>query len=169
MIASPAQPRPQAPAGCPQARGEPRSALRGAARRATAGARPRLAGAALLLAAVALAGCASQRTDRSGLFEPYRIDLPQGNYVTQEMLDQVKPGMTRSQVRAALGSPLLETMFRDNRWDYVFRYKHASGRSEQRRVTVHFSDERVASVEADTLPPREDPSDPALPGSTAPR
>lgn len=124
---------------------------------------------ALALAAMAFGGCGTQRSDRSGLFEPYRTDLPQGNYVTREMLDQVQPGMARAQVRAALGSPLLEPMFRADRWDYVFRYLHASGRSEQRRVTIHFSEDKVASIEADELPLREDPTDPALPGSAARR
>ncbi len=124
-----------------------------------------LAGTLLLALAVASAGCASQRNDRSGLFEPHRIDLPQGNYITQEMLDQVRPGMTRAQVRVALGAPLLDALFHDDRWDYVFRYTHASGRTEQRRVTIHFDGERVKSIESDPLPPREDPADPALPGA----
>ena len=163
MIASPSQnPRP-ARADRPDGRAvAPARGHRKATRRA-------LAGAALVLIAAASAGCASQRSDRSGLFEPYRTDLPQGNYVTREMLDRVQPGMTRAQVRAALGSPLLGNMFRNDRWDYVFRYLHASGRSEQRKVTVRFTDDRVAAVEADELPPREDPSDPALPGSRAPK
>lgn len=163
MIASHLQhPRPARAdrlAGSPAARNP---AVTGRTRRA-------LAGAALVLLAAASAGCASQRSDRSGLFEPYRTDLPQGNYVTREMLDRVKPGMTRSQVRAALGSPLLENMFRADRWDYVFRYLHASGRSEQRRVTIRFRDDRVDAIEADELPLREDPTDPALPGARAPR
>ncbi len=117
--------------------------------------------AALLLSS---AGCASAPGGGSGLFKPYRIDIPQGNYLTQEMVDQVKPGMRRQQVRVALGSPLLDQMFRDDRWDYVFRYQHASGRSELRRVTVHFKDDVVSEIRADELPQHEDPSDPALPG-----
>lgn len=125
-------------------------------------------GLALALAAATLAtlaGCASQRNDRSGLLEPYRTDLPQGNYVTREMLDQVEIGMTREQVRAALGTPLLRQLFRDDRWDYVFRYQHASGRSDQRRVTVLFRNDRVAEIKSDELPLRDDATDPLLPGA----
>ena len=120
-------------------------------------------GAAFLLSS---AGCAS--STGSGLFKPYRIDIPQGNYLTRDMVDQVKPGMRRQQVRAALGSPLIDPMFRDDRWEYVFRYQHASGRSDLRRVTVYFSGELVSEVRADELPQSEDSNDPALPGFRTP-
>ncbi|MFT4100658.1 MAG: outer membrane protein assembly factor BamE [Burkholderiaceae bacterium] len=125
--------------------------------------RPRTAlliGAALL----ALGGCASKDNTRSGLFEPYRFDIPQGNYVTQEMLDQVKPGMSREQVRFALGSPLLNAAFRTDRWNYIYRFQHANGRADVRRVVVFFADNNVERIEADPLPLRDDNDDPALPG-----
>ena len=93
------------------------------------------AGAALL-AVLALAGCTSTDKSRSGLLEPYRFDLPQGNYVTQDLLDQIKVGMTREQVRFALGSPLLVNGFRPDRWNYVFRYQHANGSADLRRVVM---------------------------------
>jgi outer membrane protein assembly factor BamE len=127
----------------------------------------RLACFALMPVFVLLTACASDDPDRSGVFEPYRINLPQGNYVTQEMLRQVRPGMSREQVRFALGSPLLNQTFRADRWDYVYRFQHASGRSEVRRVMIRFADEKVAQIEADALPVRDDASDPALPGSKA--
>ena len=119
-----------------------------------------------LVAAVGLAsaGCASKDPNRSGLFEPFRIDLPQGNYLTREQVDQVREGMTRDQVRFLLGTPLLGQVFHTDRWDYVFRYTHPNGQSETRRVVVRFADERVASIQADPLPLREDMNDPALPG-----
>lgn len=126
----------------------------------------RCGGGALVLA-LATAGCAGNRGESSGLFAPYRIDLPQGNYVTREMVDRVQPGMPREQVRAVLGTPLLSPVFRDDRWVYVFSYKQPSGRVEQRKVVVRFRGEQVESIEADELPPREDPTDPALPGARA--
>ena len=61
---------------------------------------------------VGVSACAPRSASRSGLFEPYRTDLPQGNYLTQAMVDQVKPGMTREQVKFALGAPLLTPVFR---------------------------------------------------------
>ena len=123
-----------------------------------------LRGAALLAALVATSGCSSNDPSRTGLLEPYRIDLPQGNYLTQAMLERVRPGMSPEQVRDALGAPLLGHVFHADRWDYVFRFQHPNGSFEQRKVTVRFRDGRVSTVQADPLPPREDPADPALPG-----
>lgn len=118
-----------------------------------------------LAAAVGLAGCASSDTTRSGLLEPYRTDLPQGNYVTREMLDRVSLGMSKAEVRRALGSPLLTDVFLPDRWNYVFSYRHRNGRVDLRRVIVQFNaQERVSLIEADQLPEVEAPSDPALPG-----
>jgi outer membrane protein assembly factor BamE len=118
---------------------------------------------AIGLATLMLPGCAGSDRNRGGLFQPYRIDVPQGNYVDQRMLDQVLPGMTREQVRFALGTPLLIDPFRPDRWDYVFRYQHANGDASVRRATVFFADNRVARVEASELP-ADDGTDPALPG-----
>lgn len=130
--------------------------------------RERLAHTALICLALGAmlvgAGCASRDTSRSGLLEPYRTDLPQGNYLTREQVDQVHPGMSQDQVRFILGTPLLGHVFHTDRWDYVFMFKHPSGRTELRHVTVHFDKDQVASIDADPLPLREDASDPALPG-----
>lgn len=130
--------------------------------------RPRAARLAIVAVATAVAlgslGCASKDTTRSGLLEPYRTGLPQGNYLTREVVDQVREGMSRDQVRFLLGTPLLEHIFHTDRWDYVFSYRHPNGDTELRRVTVRFRNDRVAAVEADPLPVREDASDPALPG-----
>jgi outer membrane protein assembly factor BamE len=111
-----------------------------------------------------LAGCGSTSSTRSGLFEPYKVDLPQGNYVTQEMVAQIRTGMSTDQVRFALGAPLLNSLFQPDIWSYVFRYKHAGGKVDLRRLVIHFKDQRVARVEGDDLPSGEDGSDPFLPG-----
>ena len=118
----------------------------------------------VLASALGVAGCASGDRSRSGLLQPYRIDVPQGNYVDQGMLDQVKAGMTPEQVRFALGTPLLVDPFRPERWDYVFRFQHPNGSADLRRATVFFAEGRVQRVEADALPASDEGSDPALPG-----
>jgi outer membrane protein assembly factor BamE len=115
-------------------------------------------------AATALAGCASRDKGSSGLFAPYRIEVPQGNYVDQTMLGQVREGMSREQVRFALGTPLLVDPFRPDRWDYVFRFQHPNGSADLRRATVHFDEGKVARVESVGLPVSDEGADPALPG-----
>jgi len=71
---------------------------------------------ALPLAAALLLGACSLMPD---FMQPYRIDVQQGNFVSQEMVSKLQLGMTREQVRAALGTPLLTDIFHVDRWDYV--------------------------------------------------
>lgn len=112
-----------------------------------------------------LTSCASDDTTRSGLLSPYRSDLPQGNYVTKAMLDQVRPGMSANEVQRLLGSPLLTDVFQPDRWNYVFSFRHPNGRVDLRKVIVRFDRaDQVVAIDADPLPETESPSDPALPG-----
>ncbi|WP_175831570.1 outer membrane protein assembly factor BamE [Burkholderia cenocepacia] len=108
-------------------------------------------------AVVALAGCSSydsvtQRIAQS--ITPYRITVVQGNFVSQEKAAQLQAGMTREQVRALLGTPLLADMFHADRWDYLFYFKRGSTSIvQQRDLVVNFSGDRVASwTGADNLP-----------------
>src|SRR5678815_1208073 len=77
---------------------------------------------ALASAALLLAGCSSLQSSQGFLsrITPYRLEIVQGNVVTQEQAAQIKPGMNRAQVRDILGSPLLTDPFHADRWDYVF-------------------------------------------------
>ncbi len=80
---------------------------------------------------------------------PHRIEIQQGNALTQDMLDKLKPGMTPSQVRFILGTPLVVDPFHKNRWDYVYRLERSGKVAEQRRVTVIFEDDRLKALEGD--------------------
>jgi outer membrane protein assembly factor BamE len=81
----------------------------------------------------------------------YRIDIQQGNNVTQAMLNELEPGMTKNQVAYVMGNPLLIDTFHPNRWDYLYSYKPGNGDREQRRVTVFFNDDGTLShLEGDT-------------------
>jgi outer membrane protein assembly factor BamE len=77
---------------------------------------------------------------------PYKIEVQQGNVITQEMVDKLKPGMTRSQVRFALGSPMISDAFHENRWDYVYRLEQVGRLVEQRNLTVFFEDDKLARL-----------------------
>ncbi len=128
------------------------------------GARSALCWIAAIGIGLTLAACSSADRTRSGFLEPYRISIPQGNYVNQQMLDQVREGMSRDQVKLALGSPLLTDAFHPERWDYIFRFQYANGETQLRRVTIRFQDDRVSAIKSDPLPARDDANDPALPG-----
>ena len=84
-------------------------------------------------------------------FNPYKIDVQQGNVLTQEMVAQLKPGQTREQVRFILGTPLLTDIFHQQRWDYVYSYrKGRSGEVETRQFSVYFDkDNRLERVSGD--------------------
>jgi outer membrane protein assembly factor BamE len=100
---------------------------------------------AVIAATLALTACS--------FFAPYRIDIRQGNYIDDAMLEQLKPGMTREQVRFALGSPLVVDVFHSDRWDYVYHFKSGSGnKMEQRAVAVFFVDDKLDRVEGDITP-----------------
>jgi outer membrane protein assembly factor BamE len=82
-------------------------------------------------------------------FNAYKIDVQQGNVLSQEMVAQLKPGQSRDQVRFILGTPLLTDIFHQQRWDYVYRYHDGqTGAVDQRRFSVFFDQnnqlERVA-------------------------
>lgn len=79
----------------------------------------------------------------------YKRDLAQGNLVTQDMVGQLQPGMSRHQVRAVMGTPLLEGPFDASQWDYLFRLDEAYGGVDQRRVTLTFDGERLVNIERD--------------------
>ncbi|MGO8857245.1 MAG: outer membrane protein assembly factor BamE [Steroidobacteraceae bacterium] len=81
----------------------------------------------------------------------YRINIQQGNYLDQAAVDQVKAGMTRSQVRYLLGTPLASDPFTKERWDYIYYLKKGrSNHVDSRRVTVYFDGEKVAKLDKPT-------------------
>jgi outer membrane protein assembly factor BamE len=90
-----------------------------------------------------------------GIFSPYRVDVQQGNFVSKEMLAQLKEGMTPEQVQFALGTPLLHDIFHANRWDYLFRLQKRNGEVTTSRVTVFFENKRMVRYEGGNLPSEE--------------
>ncbi|MCL1886714.1 MAG: outer membrane protein assembly factor BamE [Betaproteobacteria bacterium] len=86
------------------------------------------------------------------IITPYRISIQQGNFVSQEMLAKIQEGMTKEQVRFALGTPLMTDIFHPTRWDYIFRLQKPDGRITNNRVIIYFTDNRVARIVHDPLP-----------------
>ena len=106
----------------------------------------------LIFVVLLLAGC--QSVTLPGL-SAHKIDIQQGNVVTQDMVAKLKPGMSRSQVRFALGTPLIADPFHPNRWDYVY-VMHKKGKLvAQRRIVAVFQDDKLVRIEGDVVPARE--------------
>jgi outer membrane protein assembly factor BamE len=81
----------------------------------------------------------------------YRINIQQGNFLDQVAVDQVKEGMTRSQVRYLLGTPMVADSFNKDRWDYIYYLRKGRTRHvDSRRVTVYFDGEKVAKLDKPT-------------------
>lgn len=99
---------------------------------------------AVVAAVLALGGCSFGE-----LLKPYRIDVRQGNYVTPEMVAQLKPGMKPDQVRFVLGTPLVVDPFHQDRWDYFYRFAPGRGDASQNRLTVLFKDGVLAEFRGD--------------------
>jgi outer membrane protein assembly factor BamE len=105
-----------------------------------------------LAAAAALTGCKSVEIPSVPGVTPYRMVIQQGNFISQEMVSQLKPGMTKEQVRYVLGTPLVTDIFHADRWDYVFYREEKGGKREQRNLSVIFEKERLARVIGDLMP-----------------
>lgn len=98
-----------------------------------------------MILALPLAGC-----ELAPRLTPYRIEIQQGNYVTQDMVARLKPGLTRDQVRFVLGTPLVSDIFHEARWDYVFMRQRAnSPEIEYGRIAVFFEDGKLKRIEGD--------------------
>lgn len=89
--------------------------------------------------------------------KPYKLDVQQGNVVTSKMLLQLRPGMTKSQVRFIMGTPLIQDSFHGNRWDYVYQMREGGKVTEQRRVILDFENELLKTVRGDVIPAGSDP------------
>ena len=115
---------------------------------------------ALLIVLVGLvSGCASTRERIAGINFAnlgipgvYRSTIQQGNVITQEMVDRLKPGMTQRQVRFILGEPILGNTFRDERWDYVYTVQVGAQPRRQQRLTIWFDSDALARFEGDFVP-----------------
>ncbi len=82
----------------------------------------------------------------------YKINITQGNIITQDMVDQLRPGMTKRQVLFVMGTPLVRDPYRQDRWDYVYNFQPGDGERGQERLTVFFVDDRLARTTGDFAP-----------------
>lgn len=109
-----------------------------------------------ILAALALSACSIPSLQFPGV---YKIDIQQGNIITQEMIDQLRPGMTKRQVIFVMGTPLVRDPFDQDRWDYVYSYQPGGGIRGQERVTMFFENDLLTHFTGDFKPTEETAAD----------
>jgi outer membrane protein assembly factor BamE len=123
-------------------------------KRAPKGRPVRRCGALLLGTTWLLAACGSTVASHWPHFlQPYRPDVQQGNVITSDMVDQLRPGMTRDQVKFMLGTPLLTDEFHPDRWDYLYYLNPRSGAPQRRNLVVYFKDNKLDHFTSDPMPP----------------
>ena len=113
----------------------------------------------LLVAAACavLASCSSSTLSQSSAnpvnwITPYKIDVIQGNFVAKEQVEQLQSGMSRDQVKAILGTPLMSSLFHADRWDYVFTLKRQGVEPQSFKYTVFFKGDQLERFSGDAMP-----------------
>ncbi len=88
----------------------------------------------------------------ASIVTPYQIDVVQGNVITREQVDQLRAGLARQSVRDLLGTPLLQSVFHSDRWDYVFSFRRKGEEPQLRKLTVYFKGDLLDRFDADPMP-----------------
>jgi outer membrane protein assembly factor BamE (lipoprotein component of BamABCDE complex)/ketosteroid isomerase-like protein len=101
----------------------------------------------LMLSSIFMVGCGAKLPS----IKPYKMEIQQGNVVTSKMLLQLRPGMTKSQVRYIMGTPLVVDSFHENRWDYFYQLRQEGKVVEKRRVILDFDKDALVSVRGDVV------------------
>ena len=99
------------------------------------------------IAVTLLAGC--QYLKFPGV---YKINIQQGNIITQDMVNKLEPGMTKRQVRYVMGNPLIQDTFNPDRWDYFYSLTDARDNFTKERMTIYFKDDLLVGLNGDYLP-----------------
>jgi outer membrane protein assembly factor BamE len=99
--------------------------------------------ACLSLNFILLTGCGLQ------LIRPYQPDIQQGNVISEQMAESVRPGMSKEQVRNNLGTPVLVNAFDDNHWGYAYTFQHNGREIIRKNIDVYFQNGRVSRVVKD--------------------
>lgn len=109
--------------------------------------------AAIAALSASLAGCGSWKAPwGQDTFKPYVPDVVQGNFVSKEQRQALRIGMSRSQVRDVLGTPLVSSLFHADRWDYAFSIQRQGAAVQRFQLTVTFQGDTLAAVEGAELP-----------------
>jgi len=114
----------------------------------------------LILSSLLLTAGCGMKMPKLGLPKVHKITIQQGNIVTQEMVDQLKPGMTRNQILFIMGDPVIRNPFNKDRWDYIYFINAPGFPEEQRKMSLYFENDRLASFSGNFTPTDTEPAPP---------
>ena len=103
---------------------------------------------ALLVGLLLMSGC----TNGLNALKLYRVPVQQGNIVTQDMIDKIKPGMTKSQVAFVLGEPVLKDPFNESKWIYIYSIEVPGLFAQKTSTTLFFDGDKLRSISGDLAP-----------------
>ena len=105
----------------------------------------------LAAALISSVGCSSD-SKIFGFPGVYKINIQQGNVITQDMVDELRPGMTRRQVQFVMGTPLVADTFSPDRWDYIYSLQPGGGKRIQKRMSIYFENDVLSHFDGDYVP-----------------
>ena len=116
----------------------------------------------LIVTAMLVAGCSMSMPKMPQLKMPkfkmprvHKVTVQQGNVITQEMIDSLKPGMTRAQVAFIMGEPIVRNTFDKDRWDYIYSIDVPGIYGDEKRISLHFQEDKLAYFAGDYVPSGE--------------
>ncbi len=113
-----------------------------------------------IIISILLASCSEMGLPSFSSLRPYHVPIRQGNLVTPEMLEQVKLGMPAGQLRAILGTPLIQDPFHANRWDYYYSLKQGSKLEDKQRLTLYLENDKLVRIDDSHMPKQSVPTVP---------
>jgi outer membrane protein assembly factor BamE len=102
-----------------------------------------------VLAGLAMMSCSTILNNLPGV---YTVNVQQGNIIDQEMVDQLRPNMTKRQVLYIMGSPMLKNTFHQNRWDYIYSNQPDGEPRQQKKITLVFEGDNIIGIQGDFKP-----------------
>ena len=107
----------------------------------------------LIIVALLLSACGNTSNPRLPSFTPHKMDIRQGNLITSAMREKLKLGMSRTQVRSILGTPLINDAMHQARWDYIYRLEKNYKLAEKQHMILFFDNDHLKRIDDSGLPP----------------
>ena len=100
-----------------------------------------------IICSILISGCSN-----FGFPGVYKLRIQQGNVITQQMIDRLKPGMSKNQVIFVLGNPVLEDPLTKERWDYVYTIQISGEKLNKQILSIYFEKDKLSHFFGNYVP-----------------